>query len=478
MMRWRLKELLSHSFDTLGALPLVIVLHRFGWAGHAPLALVVASLLCSVALQQPGVQRRLAGGDLQQRLALRMGLQIGVVATVNLYILGWGPLLVVGHAVPALQNIRWSGSRAWRPAVGCILVGVLAGQLAVASGWVFCYLDQGTAQIAGAAGAILAVMVVRQYGLATAQAEASEAAVKRGEQRFRSLVQYSSDMTVILDRLGAILYVSPAIEKMLGVGPDPAVGRVLGDFMLPDDRALHEQMIAAIERTPRLIEYEVRLSHRDGSTRWHNITLQNLLHDDAVMGLVSNHRDITEEKHAWDSLRYEASHDLLTGLDNRTAFLVHTEDALRAARGEGQVCAVLFVDLDGFKKVNDSLGHDAGDRVLTRAATVLRECVLGGDVVGRLGGDEFAITLARVGSAANAERVVSRILEELAHPHHQPSSALQIGASIGLALSSPTGCEPSAGELLRRADVAMYTAKRGGGRSWQIYHPQLEPTTA
>jgi diguanylate cyclase (GGDEF)-like protein/PAS domain S-box-containing protein len=396
----------------------------------------------------------------------------------------------VGYAISALQHIRWSGSRAWVPAVCWAMVGILLGQLATATGILYSYLSPLQTQIAGLAGAILVVLLVRQYGWETAQREQAEQALHRNEQRFRALVQHSSDMTVMLDRSGTVTYVSPAVETMLGRSPQALVGTPITELLAPADLTAGTRWLAwASTSSPQISQSELRMVHADGSERWHQVTLRNLLDEAAVQALVANHRDITEERLAKQQLAYEATHDLLTGVRNRTAFVRELQDALDDDHLEAAGVAVLFIDLDGFKQVNDTLGHDAGDAVLAAVASVLRRQVLGSDIIARLGGDEFAVALRQISDPQDAGAVSRRILEVLTEPIEVAGREILVGASIGIALSQPDAdprpeaddeVGPEAGpvdaeELLRRADQAMYRAKRARGSCWELYRAGFEP---
>ena len=474
-----IRDAFRHGFDTLLPLPVVIVLHHYGWAGHVPLGVVLAFMLASSVIQRPDVQLRLAGGDLGRRVGLRVALHVGLSTTVVLYSLGWGPLLIAGYAVSALPHVRWSGSRAWRPAVAAALAGIVAGQLGIATGLVHSYLEPVQAAIAGVAGAFLVGLLVRQFGLLTEQCERADDLVQVSEQRFRALVQYSSDMTVVIEPDGNVRYVSPAVQEMLGMDPEDLTGRPFAAIMAAEDahraRLLNEELILGTDDA--VVRTEMRFLHRDGSVRWHHVTFRNLLANPAVHATVANHRDVTEEKFAQEKLEYDASHDVLTGLDNRAAFAGDLAEALARARYSGEPVAVLFIDLDGFKQVNDTLGHEAGDVVLMNVASVLRQHVLGSDVIGRLGGDEFAVALPRIRSIENAEVVAQRILQGLAEPVPVAGHNLVAVASVGVALTVPADEEIDAQELIRRADLAMYDAKRGRGARWAHYHPGLEPAS-
>ena len=201
-----------------------------------------------------------------------------------------------------------------------------------------------------------------------------------------------------------------------------------------------------------------RVRHRDGTWLHSETVAANLLEDPNVRGLVLNTRDVSDRKELEAQLVHQAFHDGLTGLANRTLFTERVELALaRSAQGE---LAVLFIDLDDFKLVNDSLGHAAGDQLLVAAARRLQGCLRPTDVAARLGGDEFAVLLDRVTDAEAAATVAGRVLDTLHQPFGLNGRTIPIKASLGVATGRPGTDE--ADELLRNADVAMYAAKAGG----------------
>ena len=289
------------------------------------------------------------------------------------------------------------------------------------------------------------------------------------EARFRSLVQNSSDVVTVIGAGGEITYESDAMRRVLGHEPATRVGR---RFMLdvhPDDRELVETMLSgllAVEGAAQTAEMRVR--HVDGSWRWVESVGQNLVHEPAIGGVVLNFRDVTDRKRLEDQLQHEAFHDPLTGLANRALFGDRVSHALALmARHPTDRAAVLFIDLDDFKVVNDSLGHAAGDELLTAVSERIRACLRRQDTAARLGGDEFGILLENSDESLAGE-VAERILDALRQPFGVAARQIFVQASIGIAVGSDAGT-PGAGEtaneLLRNADAAMYTAKaRGKGR--------------
>ena len=242
------------------------------------------------------------------------------------------------------------------------------------------------------------------------------------------------------------------------MSPQRVIGASAIGLMHPDDRLGVSQQLVRLRGVPgQTVTFQARAFHPSGSWRWMDIVCTNLLGDPSVSGIVLNVRDVTQTRQMQDQLRHEASHDPLTQLANRALFQDEMERALRVDRLSGEQVAVLMIDLDDFKEVNDSMGHHAGDALLVAVAERLRTCVRPGDTVARLGGDEFAILLPatdRLRAAAVAERIVTI----LAAPVVVDGRRLQARASIGVASGAPD--DPDA--LLRAADTAMYTAKQDG----------------
>jgi diguanylate cyclase (GGDEF)-like protein/PAS domain S-box-containing protein len=296
----------------------------------------------------------------------------------------------------------------------------------------------------------------------------TERAARVNEARFRSLIQHSSDVITIIDETSAVLFVSPSVERVLGYSPGELEGTPLLSMQHPDDIARGREALSRAGRpAPGAptdpAEYRVR--HRDG--RWVDVesVATNLMDDPAIGGIIVNTRDVSERKLLEQQLKYQAFHDPLTGLANRMLFLDRVAHALVRSRRRGMDCnplAVLFLDLDNFKTVNDSLGHIAGDRLLISASLRIVACVRTSDTVARLGGDEFAVLLEDATGDGSAAEVADRITVAMREPFTVEGKEVFVTASVGIAMGGETG---PASELLRNADMAMYTAKsRGKGR--------------
>jgi diguanylate cyclase (GGDEF)-like protein/PAS domain S-box-containing protein len=296
--------------------------------------------------------------------------------------------------------------------------------------------------------------------------------LRRSQERFRSLVQNSADVNMVLRPDGMVEYESPAVERVLGFRPEEHEGRSASEFVHPDDVAWAEQLLAEVSPTPGAqVSVELRLRHADGSWRMVEAVGRNLVDDPAVGGIVVNYRDITARKALEEELRHQAFHDSLTGLANRALFTDRLEHALARTRRGTAPLAVLFVDLDDFKNINDSLGHGEGDAILQGAAQRLKGAVRAGDTIARMGGDEFAILVEDPPDSTAPLDVAQRLLAALQEPFDQAGKELFIHASIGVAVAS--GPRVTAAELLRNADVSMYTAKNNGKSRIELYEPRM-----
>ncbi len=292
---------------------------------------------------------------------------------------------------------------------------------------------------------------------------------RRSEDRFRSLVQNSKDVIAVLEPNLAVRYVTPSVTSMLGLDPQDLVGATLDALLDPSDPAVADEIREAIGASADLTR-ELRMLHADGRLRTVECVFGNLLDDPSVRGVVLTAHDVSERRVLEDRLTHQAFHDALTGLPNRVLLTDRIEHALRRQERTTDDVALLFLDLDDFKTINDSLGHAAGDDLLVEVATRLRENLRAADTAARLGGDEFALLLEDAKGVNGATLVAERVLETLALPIRLGSTEVQARASIGIVFGQPG--QPS-GELLRSADVAMYRAKQAGGHRFQLFEPEM-----
>ncbi len=325
--------------------------------------------------------------------------------------------------------------------------------------------------IVGGMALALLVLLFAAFSGASRLLARQNGQLKRSEERFRSLVQSSADVNLILRPDGTIAYESPAVERVLGYPADERVGKHPLDLVHPDDRAWASQVLGDVLRLTRSeIGGEIRLRHADGSWRIVEFSAKNLVDDPAVTGVVVNYRDVTARKALEDELKRQAFHDSLTGLANRALFADRLEHAISRARRFPEPLAVVFVDLDDFKTVNDSLGHAEGDQLLVAVAGRLDRAVRAGDTIARMGGDEFAILVEDSTDGDAPMEVARRVLATLDAPFEHAGKELFVRASVGIAISA---VGDTADEVLRNADVAMYTAKSNGKNRIEVFKPSM-----
>ena len=280
---------------------------------------------------------------------------------------------------------------------------------------------------------------------------------------------------IATDLQGQITYWNHAAEALYGWQADDVVGRDIAEIIpmqkTPTQAAEIRQRIAVGE----LWAGEFVVQRKDGSVFPAFVTDSPVCDDDGVpIGMIGVSVDISERKQLEQRLLHQAFHDALTGLPNRNLFLDRTRHALSLSRRNDQAVAVLFLDLDNFKIVNDSLGHDVGDQLLVTVAERILGCLREGDTAARLGGDEFAVLLENLDTAGAAAVVAQRLLEALRSPLNLGGHEMFVTPSIGIAIG--TASAELAENLLRDADVAMYTAKRNGRARFEIFEPAMGST--
>ncbi|MGE0878502.1 MAG: putative bifunctional diguanylate cyclase/phosphodiesterase [Acidimicrobiia bacterium] len=289
----------------------------------------------------------------------------------------------------------------------------------------------------------------------------AEDRVVASEARFRSLVQHSSDLVVLLDADTNVHYVSPSIIPVLGYELGSVNDTPLFELVHPEDTPAFVQLLGTIEPgTTRMMELRLQ----SASAEWHvfEATFTDLRHDPNIEGIVLNGHDVTTRKVLEGDLWHRALHDGLTGLGNRIVLKERLEAAIKSPCVDGLVHALLFIDLDDFKTVNDSLGHAAGDFLLQVAAHRIDASVGREATAARLGGDEFAVLLEQV-THEETEAIAGRVLDSMVDPITVDGVSISSTVSIGIAYYS--GEDKDADVMLRDADAAMYYAKsRGKGR--------------
>ncbi|MEU4426537.1 sensor domain-containing diguanylate cyclase [Actinoplanes sp. NPDC024001] len=278
---------------------------------------------------------------------------------------------------------------------------------------------------------------------------------RRADERFQALFQHAPDLVSVLDGRGRIIFSSPSAYSVLGFPTGALKGHTVFELLHPEDEPkMREQLTALLADPAGVLRLQCRARSAEGEYRWFDFTASNQMHNPSLEGVVINARDISENRAFQERLEHEAQHDPLTGLPNRRRM----QDALGSTLRRDSV-AVLFVDLDGFKPVNDAHGHEVGDELLRQVADRLSACVRSTDVLSRVGGDEFVVLMPGV-TAGDAESMSGRLRYVLELPFRIAGQEILIGASIGVHLA-PAAEDPDT--ALRAADHAMYAIKHAGG---------------
>jgi diguanylate cyclase (GGDEF)-like protein/PAS domain S-box-containing protein len=332
------------------------------------------------------------------------------------------------------------------------------------------------------AGAVVLLVVIRQ-GLALlenisfwrrleAKVNARAEQLRRGEARFRSLVQNASDVITLVAPDGAVRYQSPSVQTVFGYEPQEVDGIAPVELVHPEDLGRALAAVRELKDRPAGTQsLQCRIRHADGGWRHAETVISNLLHDEAVAAFVLNTRDITERKEG-ERLTHQAFHDALTNLPNRALFADRLAHAIeRTSRTESGI-AVLFLDLDDFKDVNDTFGHIVGDELLGGVAERLQACARAADTVARFGGDEFAALIEGVTDRGMVTEIGQRMLAALDAPFDLRGRRIFVGGSMGIAVWPEAGETPE--DLVHNADLAMYAAKAAGKGTVQVFEPDVD----
>ncbi|WP_432038077.1 putative bifunctional diguanylate cyclase/phosphodiesterase [Streptomyces cucumeris] len=457
---------------------MVIVLHfRRSSANRSAINTAIAAfaltVLCDALFTSPMLREHYRSGQI-----LDAGWFAGSL------LLAYAPWVARREAVEAPPPVRRPAPHS-RPIAGSL--GALAPYLAAAVctlGILFNVMDGRPIDgvVLFTACAVVLALVVRQAIMLMDNITLTQELAQK-ENHFRSLVQSSSDVIMIAAPTGILRYVSPAASGVYGRDADELVGSELASLIHPEDLGpvVHEvrRFLAASPGEEPTTRIECRF--RSGAGDWLNVESTINRHHG---GLIFNSRDVTERVRLQAQLQHNAEHDPLTDLPNRALFTKRVRHAVAGRRRTDAGTAVLFIDLDGFKAVNDTVGHQAGDELLIQAARRLQESVRSGsgDCAARLGGDEFAALIVGDGDGGTGDRecrileIADRLRARLSQPYKvEGGTEVRVAASIGVAFAEP-GISP--GALMRNADLAMYRAKAAGKNRVELYAPQMQADVA
>jgi diguanylate cyclase (GGDEF)-like protein/PAS domain S-box-containing protein len=301
-----------------------------------------------------------------------------------------------------------------------------------------------------------------------ALAEQHRTMESRSDRRIRALLEHANDVLTVIGPDLRVRWQASSLRRMLGHDPSAIIGRPITEIIAADEADRVQAFLTLAAKRAGSHRIGTRARHAAGGSRELEIVADNRLDDPAVAGIVLSMRDVTEQKALEAELRHQAFHDPLTGFANCLLFEDRLQHAIARAARSDRSCAVLFLDLDDFKLVNDRYGHARGDALLRDLALRLGRIVRPSDTAARLGGDEFAILMDGLERPDDAQSIAQRVSDALGYPFVIDGEEVSISASIGIAVGDGLENGP---ELLKHADMAMYAAKQQGKDSIQNYLP-------
>lgn len=316
----------------------------------------------------------------------------------------------------------------------------------------------------GLTGVVVALYDISKYA-------AIEQALRMSEARYRTLLEHQNDLVIKIDLSGIIQFASPSFIRLFGVSESELPGDSFFKYIAGEHHVDFLQKLH-VKNCRQQACYEEVMLQTDQGLRCYGWSLKAVAeHGDVTSGYICIGRDITEQKEAEYNIQQLAYYDSLTGLPNRVLLQDRLHQILSQTHRNDKRFAVLFLDLDRFKSINDSLGHAAGDELLKQVAQRLKDNIRNADTVARQGGDEFVVILNSVEGGRQAARVASKIISTLSHPFQVAGQTLHTGASVGISLYPDDGSD--AGTLLKHADMAMYLAKESGRGKFKFFSHEL-----
>ncbi|HEX8152573.1 MAG TPA: EAL domain-containing protein, partial [Thermoanaerobaculia bacterium] len=292
------------------------------------------------------------------------------------------------------------------------------------------------------------------------------------EKRFRTIVEKSWSGVALLDADLHFSFLGSSTQYILGYDEQELIGNSVMELVHPRERDNARRVFETVLLSPSKEAHgELRFRHKNGNWVWLEGFSQNLLHEPGVNAIVLNYRDVTQRKATEKQLEYHAYYDALTGLPNRLLFRDRVVNALAHGRRNRRGVAIMYLDLDHFKLVNDALGHSVGDALLADVARCLQGCLRASDTISRIGGDEFSILISDVASTDDVSSVARKILDSLGRPFRIDGHELFVSASIGISFYPSDGDDVET--LLRCADAAMYRSKELGRNQAQLFTPSM-----
>jgi diguanylate cyclase (GGDEF)-like protein/PAS domain S-box-containing protein len=449
----------SVAVATVATALLFVALHTLGWMSSTPLLPLFGLLTVSVALSHGG--RAIWGSQPSER-QLRVVVALRVFGvTALMYAIGWGPVLALGYVLVVADLVSEYGPRAVTPALISIIAALATGETLVATGVIHMCLSERDTHVVAAVSGLGVLYVVHYMGVRARSQEHASA-------EFGALFTANPvPMWIVDEETRRFISVNDAACELYGYTREELLERRLDDVRPPEDIPAFRASFQS--RPPGLKRIKTRHLAKDGHLIDIDATAVGIVLD-GRRAVLATMNDVTERNELEIELRHVERHDFLTDLPNRALFRERLEAALRASPHDDCRVAVLIADLDGFKTVNDSLGHTAGDAILLEVARRFRAALRDGDAIARLGGDEFAVLLPRIEQADHAAAVARRLMSALTRPIPLDTGGVTIHVSIGIAIESTNA---SADALLRDSDAAMYQAKAEGKNRYRFFEPSM-----
>ncbi len=458
----------------LMALAVIGVARHFGVVAHVSMWAFAAAIVVPSLANEP-LDRWIDAPRGSWQLHARV-LAHAATAMVVIYLTGWGPALGVCFVYSALVDLLQSGPASWRAVLGWSLVCCAIGQLLVFEGVMPSQLSTVAAQSLGALGACGFGIVIIMAGSVGERQRRAEQLLAQREALHRDVVANLAEGVFTIDVDGEITSFNAAAVAIFGWTEDDITGQPAAVLLVPERRVdlanFFDTVRAEGAEVARRHGFEATGLRRDGTEFPLHASLSAVSVPSSGTLMTAIVRDLSEQKTIEALLKHQALHDGLTGLANRTMLMDRIDQALTRVNRHHRLCAVLYVDLDRFKAVNDSLGHSFGDRVLVETSARVMSCVRETDTVARVGGDEFVVLCEELDSVQQATEIAERMITAICKPFHHGDDEARLGASIGIALS--TDGHGDAEALIANADIAMYRAKKNGRDRYEMFDEAMQ----
>jgi diguanylate cyclase (GGDEF)-like protein/PAS domain S-box-containing protein len=470
------------------ALVLLLAMRHFGLVAKvsvwAYLGAIIGPQILSALLE------RWADAPLRSlRVHARFAVHV-IAVTAVIYVSGWGPALGMAYAFSALADLQQSGAGAWPAVLGWSVIGCAVGQLMVFEDWMPSFLIRSYAETIGFLGGFVFVIAIRMAGAIlenkeraeallaeqTAEAARSRDDARRSAAHYRAVVENAAEGILTIGQGGTITSFNTAAEAIFGWTADEIIGQP-AIVIVPTDLQEHltaylTSALSGAQSSDQRRDVESVGMRRDG-TQFPMMAAISTVTTDAAAPTVSGIiRDLSDQKRVEAQLAHQVLHDSLTGLPNRMMLTDRLEQALARVRRSRHLFATLFVDLDRFKSVNDTLGHTVGDQLLVETANRITAAVRETDTVARLGGDEFVVLCEDIDGVQHATDCANRIIAALNAPFRFGDDDVQLSASIGIALC--TNGNDTSDAILANADIAMYRAKDSGRNRYTLFDEAMQ----